>query len=126
MRRVARNFRSYADMKYLWFALPSHQMAGGLSGEHMPDACAERSRRVVSGSKDRTVRIWDAESGEELRILCGHEVFVVCVAFSPDGRRIVSGSYDQTVRIWDAESGGELQVLRGHEKFVHCVAFSPD
>jgi len=92
-------------------------------------------RRLASGSgstegrlgrKDYTLRVWEAESGAELRVLRGHERFVTSVSFSPDGRRLASGSWDYTVRVWDAESGAELRVLRGHEYPVASVAFSPD
>ena len=48
--------------------------------------------RIVSGSDDGTVRVWDAASGAELLVLRGHEGLVVPAAFSPDGARIVSGS----------------------------------
>ena len=82
-------------------------------------------RRIVSGG-DRTIRIWDAESGQELLKLEGHSSSVYSVSFSPDGRRIVSGSYDNTIRIWDAESGQELLKLEGHSGSVPSVSFSPD
>ena len=74
--------------------------------------------RIVSGSCDRTVRVWDAASGAELLVLRGHEGAVNAAAFSPDGARIVSGSADKTVRVWDAASGAEQLVLRGHEGSV--------
>ena len=77
---------------------------GVLSVSFSPDG-----RRIVSGSYDRTIRIWDAESGQELSKLEGHTAVVLSVSFSPDGRRIVSGSDDKTIRIWDAESGQELR-----------------
>lgn len=83
-------------------------------------------RRIASGSEDQTVRVWDAESGQELHCLRGHESLVWAVAYSPDGRRIVSGSYDQTLRIWDVETGQELHCLRGHENWIWSVAYSPD
>ena len=83
-------------------------------------------RRIVSGSGDLTVRIWDADSGAELAILRGHEDTVWNVSFSPDGRRIASGSCDHTARIWDADRGAELAILRGHEGAVWNVSFSPD
>jgi WD40 repeat protein len=83
-------------------------------------------RRIVSGSYDRTIRIWDAESGQELSKLEGHSGVVLSVSFSPDGRRIVSGG-DRTIRIWDAESGQELLKLKPkHNEDVLSPSFSPD
>ncbi|KAG9085884.1 hypothetical protein FS749_004044 [Ceratobasidium sp. UAMH 11750] len=59
-------------------------------------------RRIVSGSSDNTVRIWDAQTGAALlHPLQGHSDRVMSVAFSSDGQRIASGSSDNTVRIWD-------------------------
>jgi hypothetical protein len=82
--------------------------------------------RIVSGSDDRTVRIWDAVSGAVLHTLEGHTSSVSSVAFSSDGSRIVSGSVDKTVRIWDAVSGAVLHTLEGHTSSVSSVAFSSD
>ncbi|CAG7854426.1 SubName: Full=Related to WD40-repeat protein (Notchless protein) {ECO:0000313/EMBL:CCA71457.1} [Serendipita indica DSM 11827] len=84
--------------------------------------------RIVSGSRDRTIRQWDAETGQPLgEPLQGHEYWVNAVAFSPDGTRIVSGSSDSTIRQWDAETGQPLgEPLQGHEDEVMAVAFSPD
>jgi len=82
--------------------------------------------RIVSGSSDDTLKLWDAATGEELRTLKGHEEEVRSVSFSPDGTRIVSGSKDETVKLWDAASGEELRTLTGHQHWVHSVSFSPD
>jgi WD40 repeat protein len=95
----------------------------------MSVAISTDGRRIASrssGSYDNTVRVWDAESGEELRCLRGHEDDVSSIAISSDGRRIVSGSQDKTVRVWDAERGEELRCLRGHEDDVSSVAISSD
>ncbi len=92
-----------------------------LSVAYSPDG-----RRIATSASDGLVRIWDAETGNELRCLPGHRDSVWSVVYSPDGRRIVSGSSDHTVRIWDVETGNELHCLRGHEDEVRCVAFSPD
>jgi hypothetical protein len=83
-------------------------------------------RRLASASWDRTVRLWDAQSGRELACLRGHENAVWSVSFSPDGRRLASASGDRTVRLWDAQSGRELACLRGHGGGVASVSFSPD
>ena len=61
--------------------------------------------RIVSGSADNTVRIWNAVTGESEAELRGHSSGVTSVAFSPDGSRLVSGSNDMTVRIWNVVTG---------------------
>jgi WD40 repeat protein len=82
--------------------------------------------RIVTASEDKTVRIWDAKSGELLRTLKGHRGIVWSAAFSPDGARIVTASEDKTARIWDAKTGEGLIELKGHEDEVYSAAFSSD
>ena len=83
-------------------------------------------RRIASGSLDKTVKVWDATTGQEALTLRGHTSLVSGVAFSPDGRRIASASLDETVKVWDATTGQEALTLRGHTTSVEAVAFSPD
>jgi len=64
-------------------------------------------KRIVSGSYDKTVKVWDADRGTETLTLKGHTHFISSVAFSADGKRIVSGSNDGTVKVWDADRGIE-------------------
>lgn len=82
--------------------------------------------KVVSGSWDGTVRIWDSKTGELLYTLKGHEDAVRSVEFSADGTRIASASWDGTIRIWDAEAGVMLRTLSAQGKKVNSVAFSKD
>ena len=83
-------------------------------------------KRIVSGSEDGTLRLWDAETGEHIVVLKEYEKSVLTCAFSPDGRCIVLGSGDNTLRLWDVGTGEQVAVLRGHEKPVEACAFSPD
>ncbi len=98
----------------------------GHSDEVHEMAVSPDGKRIVSGSVDKTVKVWDAATGAELMTLRGHDKGVRSVAFSPDGKRIVSGSKDKTIKIWDAESGAELITIPGHSDDVFGVAFSPD
>ncbi|KAJ3518014.1 hypothetical protein NLJ89_g134 [Agrocybe chaxingu] len=82
---------------------------------------------IVSGSGDRTVCVWDAETGDLVStpLAEGHASSVNSVAISADNRCVASGSDDWTVRLWDAESGDILaEPLKGHENVVASVAFS--
>jgi WD40 repeat protein len=57
----------------------------------------------VSGSEDKTIRVWDAVTGQQVgEALRGHEDSVNSVPFSPDGTHILSGSFDKTIMVWDA------------------------
>jgi small GTP-binding protein len=82
--------------------------------------------RVLSGSVDGTVRLWDVESGCCLRVLEGHSNGVFSVAWSGDDHRAVSGSADKTVRLWDVEDGRCLRVLAGFDGTVMSVAWCGD
>ncbi len=84
-------------------------------------------RRVISASADKTIRIWDLESGEQLFTLRGHQSIISIFAILPDGRRLVSGSIeDFAVKIWDIESGRQLYILRGHTNSISGFAVTPD
>ena len=85
-------------------------------------AVSPDGRRVASGLGDRTVRLWDAESGALLDILRGHADLVFDVAFSPDGQNLASACYDKTVRVWDL-AARRHRVLRGHTAAVVRVAW---
>ena len=80
---------------------------------------------IVSGSGDKTVRLWDVATHVQIgEPLTGHTFDISSVAFSPDGKKIVSGSWDKTVRLWDVAThlqDGEL--LTGD--FINSVAFNP-
>ena len=91
------------------------------SASYSPDG-----RKIVSTSADRTIKIWDANTGSCLQTLTGHTYNVRSASYSPDGRKIVSASADNTIKIWDANTGKCLQTLKEHLYSVNSASFSPD
>jgi WD40 repeat protein len=85
-------------------------------------------RLLASGSRDKTIKLWDVATGREVRTLLSpsHTDVVRSVAFSPDGRLLASGSWDRTIKLWDVATGREVRTLSGHTNGVESVAFSPD
>jgi eukaryotic-like serine/threonine-protein kinase len=78
------------------------------------------------GFTSRTIKLWDASSGESRGQLTNHTDWVRALAFSPDGQRLASGSVDQTIRVWSVTNQTELCCLRGHQSGVVALAFLPD
>ena len=83
-------------------------------------------KQLASALDDKTVKLWDTDTGATLQTLEGHSGRVNAVAFSPDGKQLASASDDKMVRLWDTAIGATLQTLKGHSGQVNAVAFSPD
>jgi eukaryotic-like serine/threonine-protein kinase len=81
---------------------------------------------AADGNSNGDIRIWDAHTGRQRRVLNGHKEWVGALAFSPDGRTLVSGGQDKVLRVWDPHTGDQHRQLAGHTDWVHAVAFSPD
>ena len=79
----------------------------------------------VSGSDDRSLRVWDTTTGYQMCSHEGHSHWITCCAIDPLGKWIASGSRDRTIRIWDPASGNLLRSLVGHEGSVNCCATDP-
>ncbi len=82
-----------------------------------------KSERLVSGSEDKTVRLWEVATGKELRCFKGHTADVNSVTFDSKGKWLASGSKDNTIRLWEAASGKQLHCLIDHASAINCVAF---
>lgn len=80
---------------------------------------------LVAGSY-KTIKLYSASNGAEVRSLIGHNDWVIKVAFSVTGTMIASASYDKTIKIWDYETGREIRTLSGHSDQVLSLVFSLD
>ncbi|MEQ9549824.1 MAG: WD40 repeat domain-containing protein [Coleofasciculus sp. G3-WIS-01] len=69
---------------------------------------------LISGSDDRTLKIWDFQTGKELKIFTGHTAAIRSVAATSDGRLIISGSKDTTLKVWNLKTEEEVFTLKGH------------
>ena len=83
-------------------------------------------KRLVSGSGDKTIKVWDVEAGKETLTLRGHTDGVTSLALSPDGKRLFSASKDGTIKVWDTATGKEIATLRDHTGGVTCLALDRD
>jgi WD40 repeat protein len=76
---------------------------------------------VVTASRDKTARVWDATTGMPVTASLAHQSDVTAVAFSPDGTRVVTASRDNTARVWDATTGRLVTAPLEHEGIVTAV-----
>jgi WD40 repeat protein len=83
-------------------------------------------RYALSGSGS-TIKLWEVNTGNEIRTLTGHTSYVSEVCFSPDGLYILSASSDKTLKLWEVSTGNQVRTMTVHAtNSVHSVCFSPD
>jgi WD40 repeat protein/serine/threonine protein kinase/tetratricopeptide (TPR) repeat protein len=83
-------------------------------------------RHLAWGDAEGRIRLAEAETGREMRMLRGHSGPVTSLAFSAHGKFLASAGTDKKVRIWDGATGTALHTLTGHAGAVRCVAFRAD
>src|SRR6267154_2888019 len=69
------------------------------------------SERIVSGSDDAEIAIWDGDSDKPVRKICGHEAAILSISVSGD--KVFSSSKDKTIRVWDLNTGDNISIIRG-------------
>ena len=99
-----------------------HELEDGYNANRL--VVSDDGERIAGAMADRSIRIWNANSGKQLSLLRGHSDLVMDVAFSPDGTLLASASYDRTVRVWQLH-GSKLRsrVIRGHGGAVDRVVW---
>jgi len=85
----------------------------------------KNGERFITGSYDRTCKVWNTVTGEELLTLEGHKNVVYAIAFNnPFGDKVITGSFDKTCKVWDSMTGKLLHTLRGHSTEIVCLSFN--
>src|SRR5438445_126706 len=98
----------------------------GHSGLVFSVAFSADGARVLSGRRDKNIKLWDAATSALIRTFEGHSGSVNSVALSADGGRVLSGSVDKTIKLWDAATGVLIRTFRGHSDAVNSVSLSAD
>lgn len=88
-------------------------------------ALSPRGHILVTGSWDKTIKVWNVATGQLLRTLMGHQEAVWSVALAADGKTLASGSSDQQIKIWNLPTGQLIHTLTGHSNWVAAVDLSP-
>lgn len=81
-------------------------------------------KTLATVSFDKTVRLWDVDTGRNTRTLMGHTEQVYTVAYSPDSKTLATGGYDKVVHLWDAYTGKKLRTLKGHTESLKFVGYA--
>lgn len=81
-------------------------------------------QKLISGSSDNSLKVWNLETGEEIFSLIGHNASVTAVAATFDGKLVISGSDDKTLKVWDLETGEERFTFSGHRNCINAISIS--
>jgi len=81
-------------------------------------------RYLLSGSRDKTIKLWDLVTGYEIRSYLGHKSTINDITITPDGQHFVSSSADYTAKLWEIDTGELIRSFEGHTNYLTSVAVS--
>ncbi|MEH1936650.1 MAG: WD40 repeat domain-containing protein [Nostoc sp.] len=105
-RRLKKTFKSLSEVKII--------------------AISPNEKNIIGAFGDKTIQIWDVDTGNIVHTLTGHSDYITSLAISSDGKNLVSASRDQTIKIWDLNTATLKKTLHGDSGCVNCIAISPD
>jgi WD40 repeat protein len=107
--------------------MPYRKIKVGYSIEHILYLPSHGGQRIITCSRDASLRVWDLECGTQVgKEWEDNDAGVFAIALSPDGETVVSGSQDGTVKLWNTDTGKVIKKWMGHTERVESVCWSPD
>lgn len=94
-----------------------------LSGIPNTDRTKRPGLYAATGSRDKSIKLWDTQSGQMLKSLTGHDNWVRAIVFHPTGKYLLSAADDYTIRVWELSSGKCVKTVQAHGHFVTCLAW---
>jgi platelet-activating factor acetylhydrolase IB subunit alpha len=79
---------------------------------------------VVTGCRDKLIKLWDTQSGQCVHTFVGHDNWVRDLVFHPSGKYLLSASDDKTMKVWELRSGRCCKTIEAHQHFTTCIAFN--
>ncbi|KAG6862043.1 protein with putative role during mitosis [Termitomyces sp. Mi166 len=112
------------DVEVVTFApIAAYAAIRELTGTPNTDRAKRPGLYLASGARDKTIKLWDTQTGQLLRNLPGHDNWVRALAFHPSGKYLLSASDDKTIRIWELSTGRCVKTVDAHNHFVTTLAW---
>ncbi|KAJ9442426.1 Vegetative incompatibility protein HET-E-1 [Diplonema papillatum] len=87
---------------------------------------SSEAKYLISGSQDKTCRVWDTRKGKLIRTYSGHGGVIICIAYSPVADHAASGGSEKTLKVWNCTTGVDLHTLQGHTGIILSCQYSGD
>jgi len=131
--KLLREVQSQTEVQQLIDQLQSQEVYPGLiqtfeghKSKVSAVAYSKDGNLAVTGSNDKTIKVWDLNTGECMQTMTGHRGQITCISFTPDEQHLITGSWDNTLKLWQLANGSCLRTYSGHTKYVNAVVVTPD